>query len=559
MKLRFLLLAMVIPGLILCFDVLEAAVDNSVEAPVIQRNHHLLSAGRGFVPPEMDLSYLTGENPNRTFKAMDTPAQWDWRSSGKVTSVKNQGACGSCYAFASIANIESKILIDISTTFDFSENNVKECNFYNTSCDGGNYFKVANFLSKYGVVLESCDSYVPSNVSCNSSCTYQGTLLEWNIICGDAVPATATLKDYIYNYGPVYTTLYAGDGDAWATEFDDYDGSYTLYYTGTEAPNHAVLIVGWDDDLEHAGGTGGWIVKNSWGTGWGGACGGSEGGYFTIAYGSASIGKYSSFMGDWMEYDPDGEIQYYDEGGWSSSRGYGTTSAWGMCKFDISTATYLTRVEFWTTDITTDVDVYVYDSFTDLTLCDLIASELDNSFAESGYHSVELDPAPEVSGGNTIYVAVKFTNSSYTFPVACDYLGSYETGTTYISQNGTGGSWVDLGSAVNEDIAIRLRTSAVVGVDDDVAGVPGSFILFQSYPNPFNSSTCIEYSLPAAAHVVINIYDLQGRKVETILDQKQEAGRRRITWNADYLPSGVYFYRVDTGRNAETRKMVLLK
>ena len=67
---------------------------------------------------------------------------------------------------------------------------------------------------------------------------------------------------------------YAGvPGTSWGEEFGSYDGSYTLYYDGPEEPNHAVLIVGWDDSLTHAEGSGGWIVKNSWGTEWGGTCG----------------------------------------------------------------------------------------------------------------------------------------------------------------------------------------------------------------------------------------------------------------------------------------------
>jgi len=124
---------------------------------------------------------------------------------------------------------------------------------------------LASLFSQKGIVLESCDPYVPSDVDCKTTCPYIKTLLDWRIINGNAVPDTDVLKGYIYNYGPVYTTLYAGYYDAWDTEFSHYDGSYTLYYAGTEDPNHTVLIVGWDDSLTHAGGTGGWIVKNSWG------------------------------------------------------------------------------------------------------------------------------------------------------------------------------------------------------------------------------------------------------------------------------------------------------
>jgi len=308
--------------LILILLIISIPVNGQVPqvSPKVEQVTKEFPPGRGFIPPPVDLSHLDTKTLPSKFSSFDPPTSWDWREQGKVSPVKNQSTCGACYAFASIANIESKLLIDGEGTFDFSENNAKECNYYDRSCSGGNFNDMANFFSKKGTVLESCDPYVAGDVSCNSSCAYSKTLLDWRTISGNDVPSITVLKNYIYTYGPVYTTLYTGDaGDtSWETEFNNYDGSYTLYYTGSYDINHAVMIVGWDDDLTHAGGTGGWIVKNSWGTGWGGTCGyGSEGGYFTIAYGSAKIGSWSSFIYDWQDYDTDGELLYYDEGGWT--------------------------------------------------------------------------------------------------------------------------------------------------------------------------------------------------------------------------------------------------
>jgi hypothetical protein len=262
--------------------------------------------------------------------------------------------------------------------------------------------------------LESCDPYVASDVTCKPTCAYQKTLLDWRIISGNAVPGTAVLKQYIYDYGPIYAAMYAGYYDAWDAEFSGYDGSYTLYHASSETPNHAVLIVGWDDSLVHVGGTGGWIVKNSWGTDWG------VDGYFSIAYGSASIGKFSSFTYAWEDYDPQGGLMHYDEGGWSSDSGYSSTTAWGLARFVPTSNTNVTRVEFWTTDRTTDVDIYLYDSFDGNAPSNLLRQSLNNFFNEAGYHSVALSSPLLVTPGNDVIVVVKFTNASYTYPVPAD-------------------------------------------------------------------------------------------------------------------------------------------
>jgi C1A family cysteine protease len=419
--------------------------------------------GTGFVPPSGDLSHISAPMVG----PLPILSSFDWREAGKVTPVKNQGPCGSCYAFGAIGNFEAKLLIDGGGLFDFSENNVKECEWWGSSCGGGNYWRVASFLAANGTVLEACDPYVPSNVACNSGCPFQRTLLGWGVISYDVVPSVNVLKSYIQTYGPVYTTLYAGNGDAWDTEFGNYDGSYTLHYTGTYASNHAVLIVGWDDDLMHAGGQGAWIVKNSWGTSWGGPCGyGSEGGYFTIAYGSAQIGTYSSFLYDWQTYDPNGMLLYYDEGGYTGSVGYGNPTAWGLCKFIPGEDVEVQRIEFWTLDATTDVDVLLYDDFNGTGVSNLLAAELNNSYANAGYHSVELGTAVSVTSGDDVYAVVKMTDASYSFPIAYDPFGPKASGCCYISP--TGSIYSEWGGG---DIGIRLRVTGETSCGD-VAETP---------------------------------------------------------------------------------------
>ena len=421
--------------------------------------------GTGFVPIAFDLSHLVPKMPPGSMPV--PPVRFDWRELGKVTSVKNQSSCGSCYSFASIGNFESRLLIDGEPSSNLSENNVKECewweaNGYAGSCNGGNYVRVAHFLSTHGTVLETCDPYVASDVSCKGTCPYTWTLLGWSAVSGDEVPDPSIIKGYLQNNGPLYTSLYAGDGDLWYTEFQTYDGSYTLYHSGSEATNHAVLIIGWDDTLSHDGGQGAWIVKNSWGNGWGGTCGyGTEGGYFTIAYGSANIGKYTSYVSEWQPYDPDEILLYRDEAGfYGTAMGYGSTTGWSMCKYVPGENVEINRVEFWATDATSDVDVYIYDDFNGTTLSNLLASELNRGYDEYGYHSVELTSPLSVSAGDDIYAVVKLTNFTYTYPIAIDSYGTPSPNCCYISS--TGASWTDIKSVSGCeacDTGVRVRAS----------------------------------------------------------------------------------------------------
>ena len=549
--------------------IIQAQSEAPQLAPEMPGSDTEMPPRRGFIPSRNDLRHLANYGGAVKSPAI-LPVRFDWRTTDKVTSVKNQGACGACYSFATIADFESKMLIGGEGTFDLSENNVKECNVDGTACNGGNYEIVANFLSQNGTVLESCDPYTASDVACSSGCTYQQTLLDWRIISADNMPPTVDLKEHIYNVGPVYTALYAGDANdtAFMREFNDYDGSYTLYYTGGWTINHAVLIIGWDDDLVHAGGTGAWICKNSWGTSWGGTCDyGAEAGYFTITYGSASIGKYSSYAYDYQDYDADGGLLNYDEYGWTAQWGYGITTGWGLCKFVIPSQVYVTRVEFWTNDVTTDVDVYIYDSFNGSSLSEPLASSLDNSFGEAGYHSVPLDSLPQISAGNDIYVAVTFTNATYVYPIVADGTGPNETATTYMSQTGGSGTWIDMGAdPYYDDVAIRVRTSPTLALDagDDPTATPYRWSLSHNYPNPFNPSTTILYSLASRSHVTLTIYNVLGQEVNVLVDEVKSAGEYTTSWDgSDFgghgVASGIYFYRMVADVHTETAKMVLLR
>jgi len=84
-------------------------------------------------------------------------------------------------------------------------------------------------------------------------------------------------------------------------------------------------------------------------------------------------------------------------------------------------------------------------------------------------------------------------------------------------------------------------------------------MLFPNYPNPFNPTTTISYSLPRNGFVQLNVHDLLGREVASLVNEEQAMGNYKVEFNASSLTSGIYFYRLQSGSFVESRKMVLLR
>jgi len=97
----------------------------------------------------------------------------------------------------------------------------------------------------------------------------------------------------------------------------------------------------------------------------------------------------------------------------------------------------------------------------------------------------------------------------------------------------------------------------VTSIDDDI--IPKSFFVAHNYPNPFNVSTTIRYSLSSEADITIEIYDLMGRKIDVLFNGNQQAGEHSIIWNAAEVSSGVYFYNINAGDYNISKRCLLLK
>jgi hypothetical protein len=89
--------------------------------------------------------------------------------------------------------------------------------------------------------------------------------------------------------------------------------------------------------------------------------------------------------------------------------------------------------------------------------------------------------------------------------------------------------------------------------------LPSRYVLFQSFPNPFNPTTTITFSLPQESYVSLKVFDVLGREVTTLVNRKLSAGNHSQNWNPIGAPSGLYFYRLQAGGFTQTKKLLLLR
>jgi cathepsin L len=189
------------------------------------------------------------------------PASFDWRTKGAVTAIKDQGQCGSCWAFSTTGSTEGCHQITTKKLISVSEQNLVDCSTAqgNQGCDGGLMTQAMDYIiSNSGIDTESSYPYTAEDGTCSFSASNVGATLKAyvNVNQGDE----NDLQQKV-NLGPTSVAI-----DASQSSFQFYSsGVYSDPDCSSTSLDHGVLAIGWGTDST----TPYWIVKNSWGTGWG--------------------------------------------------------------------------------------------------------------------------------------------------------------------------------------------------------------------------------------------------------------------------------------------------
>ncbi|MBU0712157.1 T9SS type A sorting domain-containing protein [bacterium] len=174
--------------------------------------------------------------------------------------------------------------------------------------------------------------------------------------------------------------------------------------------------------------------------------------------------------------------------------------------------------------------------------------------------------ANDIDNDSVVYqFKLKYQNNESKHPVVNDtfLIIDYYWGDIFIPMNEEI-MWIvtahdEQDSTVAQNAPFVFEISETESIDNRNNQIPDKFILYANYPNPFNPETTIKYGLPEESFVTVSIFDINGRQVQTLIQETQVAGYHSVQWDATNVGSGVYFYRIVAGIFQEVRKCVLIK
>ncbi len=467
-------------SLIICGSASAAQVNNTISK--ISLNSSTAVHSNSTVIKKVNVIKTVPVNNSNTIKYLLVdksilPSYYDLRMLGKLTPVGDQGSSGVCWAFASLGSLESCLLPN--ETWNFSENNMKNVlsnsdpqGFDRYANDAGSWEEATAYLTRYsGPVTGTQDPF-------NEDSSYSTPGLNVVKHVQDTVlidPRNSTgimdndqLKNAIMEYGAVYSLM---------TYDDSYLNpiTYGYLYNGTLNVNHAVDIVGWDDNyskdnfINGAPGNGAFIVRNSWGSEWG------DNGYFYVSYYDKYLAN-SDYNVIFMDAEPTtnyDNIYQYDPFGVVGNLGYNSNVGWFSNIFKSNGNEKLEASSFYVFSPNTTYQIYVYLNPSSLNPQDGILADFQSgTISTEGYKTIQLDKIVQLLKGEKFSIVVRLTTPDDNYPVTIEYpeagyssKATANPGESYVSADGN--TWEDLTSIVkNANVCLKAFT---VGKPADLA------------------------------------------------------------------------------------------